>query len=241
MSERMIERAIIMAAGIGQRLQPVTLATPKPLVKVNGICMIDTLIAALHENHIYEIYVVVGYLKEQFYAWAKQYDGVTLIENPWYDTCNNIASLFVAREHLDNAIIMDGDQILRNPTILHRAFTRSGYSCVWTNEPTDEWLLTVNDGIVTDCSRNGGAGGWQLFSVSRWTAEDGQKLKAHLELEFMERRNWDIYWDDVALFCHPEDYRLGVYPIHAGDVIEIDSLAELCETDPTHISGEYGA
>ena len=61
-----VKRAIIMAAGIGKRMQPVTLATPKPLVKVNGIRMIDTVIQGLHNNGIHEIYVVVGYLKEQF-------------------------------------------------------------------------------------------------------------------------------------------------------------------------------
>lgn len=241
MAEQMIERAIIMAAGIGQRLRPVTLATPKPLVKVNGVRMIDTLITALHINHIYEIYVVIGYRKEQFYEWAKQYDGVHLIENPWYDTCNNIASLCVAREHLENAMIMDGDQIIRTPAILHREFTHSGYSCAWTDEPTNEWLLTLKGDTVMKCSRTGGAGGWQLFSVSRWTKEDGQRLKMHLEQEFIERKNRDIYWDDVAPFCHPEDYQLGVYPIHSGDIIEIDSLAELCEADPTYKHGGYGA
>ena len=238
MSEQIIERAIIMAAGIGQRLQPVTLATPKPLVKVNGVPMIDSLIAALHANHILEIYVVVGVLKEQFFEWGKQYDDVQLIENPWYDVCNNIASLYVAREHLENAVIMDGDQIIRNPSILHREFTYSGYSCAWTNEPTNEWLLTLNGDIVTNCSRTGGKSGWQLFSVSRWTKEDGQRLKTHLEQEFIERKNRNIYWDDVALFCHPKDYQLGVYPIHAGDIIEIDSFAELCEADPSYIIGE---
>ena len=143
MSEHIVERAIIMAAGIGQRLRPVTLTTPKPLVTVNGVCMIDTIIAALHENEIHEIYVVVGYLKEQFYEWAKKYNGITLIENPWYAECNNIASLYVAREYLNNAIILDGDQIIRNPAILHREFTRSGYSCAWTDRATNEWLLTV--------------------------------------------------------------------------------------------------
>lgn len=146
MSEHIVERAIIMAAGIGQRLRPVTLTTPKPLVTVNGVCMIDTIIAALHENEIHEIYVVVGYLKEQFYEWAKKYNGITLIENPWYAECNNIASLYVAREYLNNAIILDGDQIIRNPAILHREFTRSGYSCAWTDRATNEWLLTVKNG-----------------------------------------------------------------------------------------------
>ena len=55
-----VERAIIMAAGFGSRMSPLTLETPKPLVKVNGTRMIDTVICGLHENGIYEIYVVVG-------------------------------------------------------------------------------------------------------------------------------------------------------------------------------------
>ena len=234
MSKHIVERAIIMAAGIGQRLRPVTLTTPKPLVTVNGVCMIDTIIAALHENEIHEIYVVVGYLKEQFYEWAKKYDGITLIENPWYAECNNIASLYVAREYLNNAIILDGDQIIRNPAILHREFTRSGYSCAWTDRATNEWLLTVENGIVTKCSHTGGDHGWQLFSVSRWTAEDGQRLRKHLELEFVQNENRSIYWDDVAMFCHPDEYQFGVYPISAEDLREIDSFTELCEADSSY-------
>lgn len=234
MSEHIVERAIIMAAGIGQRLRPVTLTTPKPLVTVNGVCMIDTIIAALHENEIHEIYVVVGYLKEQFYEWAKKYNGITLIENPWYAECNNIASLYVAREYLNNAIILDGDQIIRNPAILHREFTRSGYSCAWTDRATNEWLLTVKNGIVTKCSHTGGDHGWQLFSVSRWTAEDGQRLRKHLELEFVQNENRSIYWDDVAMFCHPDEYQFGVYPISAEDLREIDSFTELCEADSSY-------
>ena len=50
-----VERAIIMAAGLGNRMHPVTLTTPKPLVKVNGTRMIDTVIDGLHKNGIYEI------------------------------------------------------------------------------------------------------------------------------------------------------------------------------------------
>ncbi len=53
--------------------EAVTLTTPKPLVKVNGIRMIDTVIEGLHQNGIYEIYVVVGYLKDQFMGLEQEY------------------------------------------------------------------------------------------------------------------------------------------------------------------------
>ena len=83
----MVKRAIIMAAGIGKRMQPLTFETPKPLVKVNGIRMIDTVVSALHQNGITEIYVVVGHLKNQFYEWASHWPGIEIVENPYYDTC----------------------------------------------------------------------------------------------------------------------------------------------------------
>lgn len=223
-----------MAAGLGNRMHPVTLTTPKPLVRVNGIRMIDTVIEGLHSNGIYEIYIVVGYLKEQFKPLEKEYPGVKLIENTYYDTCNNISSLYVAREYIENAIILDGDQIIYNQTILNAEFERSGYNSVWTDEETDEWLQNVENGIVISCSRTGGKGGWQLYSISRWTAEDGKKLKHHIEIEFDQKHNRQIYWDDVALFCYPDEYQLGIRPMNKEDIIEVDNLSELISLDASY-------
>ena len=223
-----------MAAGYGTRLRTITLSTPKPLIKVNGIRMIESVIEALLKNDIREIYVVTGYLAEKFNFLEEKYSEVTLIYNPYYSKYNNISSLYVARDHLKDVIILDGDQIIKNDKILDPNFEKSGYNCVWSEEHTDEWLLQVEKNTIVSCSRNGGEKGWRLYSISRWSQEDGQKLKADLEYQFEVEKNYDIYWDDVALFCSPQNYDLGIREMNLDDVIEIDTIDELRLVDKSY-------
>lgn len=229
------KNAIILAAGKGTRLNPITLDTPKPLIKVNGKRMIDTIIEALQGNEINDIYIVVGYLKEKFEILKKEYPFIKIIENPYYNTCNNISSLYVARDYLENSIIMDADQIIYNKKIIFPNFEKSGYNCTWSEDFTNEWLLTVDENkIVQECSRSGGKKGWRLYSVSRWNAKDGKKLKKYLEEEFIDKKNTQIYWDDVAIFCHPDNFDLTIYEMNEKDMTEIDNLDELAIIDKSY-------
>ena len=228
-------RAIIMAAGKGERMRPLTATTPKPMIRVNGTRMIDTVIDAILANGIDDIVIVTGYLGEKFRELSEKYPMVRFVDNPLYDTCNNISSLYAAREYLDRAVmIMDADQIIKDRSILDPEFVRSGYNAVKINGMTDEWVMTVEDGIVTSCSRNGGDKGWQLYSISRWSSEDACKLRRLVEEDFEVKERRDVYWDDIPMFLHPDEFELGIREMNEGDMTEIDSYEELIKIDPSY-------
>jgi CTP:phosphocholine cytidylyltransferase-like protein len=229
-----VERAIITAAGFGSRMNPVTLDTPKPLVPVNGKPMIETTIDALRKQGICEIYVIVGYLKEKFEYLTEKYPGLELIENPDYKTANSISSLYAARAHLANSIVLDGDQIIYNDSVFAPEFERSGYNASYKEDGVPEWLAEIDEkGIIQKVTIEGAEKGWAISGICRWTEEDAKKLARHLEIEFKEKNNRDIYWDAVALWIYPHEYELGIFVQEKlSDVVEVDSLEELAEIDP---------
>lgn len=95
------KRAIILAAGFGMRMVPINTEMPKGLLEVNGEPLIERIIKQLHEVGIQEIYVVVGFMKEKYEYLMDEY-GVELVVNPDYASKNNLHSLKLVKEHLEN-------------------------------------------------------------------------------------------------------------------------------------------
>ncbi len=227
-----IDNAIIMAAGKGTRMRPLTYQTPKPLIKVNGKPMIESVIDGLHQNGIDDITVVVGYLSEHFAYLTNKYTGLKLINNPYYDRYNNISSLYVARNELKNTVILDGDQVVTNTQILDRHFNYSGYAGVKIDQWSDEWIMHVNnENRIISCNRDGDDHGWRLYSLSKWRAMDSERLKRLLTHEFEDLHHYDLYWDDVAMFKYFDQFELTMMPIKRNDIIEIDNLDQLREVE----------
>ena len=124
------KRAIFLAAGFGSRMVPVTLDTPKPLVRVNGKRIIDGLIDACLGAGIEEIYIIRGYLGEKFDELLEKYPMIKFTENPLYDKANNISSALLARELLQNAYVFEADLLLANPEIITKYHCGSDFLAI---------------------------------------------------------------------------------------------------------------
>ena len=115
-----VKRAVFLAAGFGSRMVPLTFNTPKPLVRVHGTRMIDTLLDAVVAAGIPEIIIVRGYLGEQFDQLLYKYPMIKFMENPMYNEANNISSAMVVRYLFQNAYVLEADLVLSNPSIIRK-------------------------------------------------------------------------------------------------------------------------
>lgn len=228
-----VKRAVIFAAGFGSRLVPITLNTPKPLVRVKGKRIIDSLLDAVIAAGIEDIYIVRGYLGEQFDQLLYKYPGLKFIDNPAYNEANNISSAMCARTLLRGAYLCEADLLLYNPEIISKYQYQSNYLGVPV-EVTDDWCLHCKGGYVTELTI-GGKDCYHLFGISYWSEEDGAKLEGHIEQVYNSPGGRERYWDQVALEYYIDEYKIAVRTCTFDDIAEIDTYRELKQIDETYI------
>ncbi len=228
------KRAIFIAAGFGTRLVPITLNTPKPLVRVHGVRIIDRLIDACLEAGIDEIYIVRGYLGELFDQLLYKYPMIKFLENPVYNEANNISSSLVARYMLSNAYVFEADLLISNPSIIRKYHYTSDFLGI-KKERSDDWCFKVKDGMILE-EKVGGEGSdiWQMVGISYWNEADGHKLSQDIADVYASPGGKERYWEQVPLVYRKEHYQVAVLECHDEDIVEIDTFNELKAIDKTY-------
>lgn len=217
-------RAILLAAGMGTRLRPMTLTTPKSLVEVNGKPMLERQIEFLKEIDIDEIIVVTGYLNEKFKYLREKY-GVKLIHNDKFNIYNNIYTMYLVREYLGDSYVIDADVYLHR-NFLERDIEKSTYFSGYKTGFKNEWKLDCdeNDKVSNIIVADGE--GYILSGISYWSKNDAIIITNELEKYIENGKFKDLYWDDVV---KDNLSKLDVYirKINSEDSFEIDSLEDL--------------
>ncbi|MBQ3464638.1 phosphocholine cytidylyltransferase family protein [Candidatus Saccharibacteria bacterium] len=229
------KRAIYLAAGLGSRLSPITINTPKPLVRVNGKRIIETSIDACLQAGIQEIYIVTGHLADEFEVLLKKYPMIKFIFNPDYNKANNIGSVIVSSHLLENAYVLEADLLINNPTIIRKYHYHSDVLGIWKEESDDWCLVPDDDGFVAE-ETLGNAECYQMVGIYYWNQQDGKKLQKDIQDAFDNLSNGrDKYWETIPNQVHQGEYKIEIIPCSQTDVIEIDTLEELRQIDTSYI------
>lgn len=219
-------RAILLAAGMGTRLRPLTENTPKSLIKINGEPLLERQIKFLKEKQINEIYIVIGYLSEKFSYLEEKYN-VKLIENRYYDKYNNLYTMYLVRNHLKDAYVIDADVYLRR-NIFKKNLKKSCYFSGMKETQEKEWKLIFNEELKVIEIEEVSGKNYIMSGVSYWNKEDGEYLKKELEkaiemIDTDEVKNY--YWDNIVR-NNLNKLNVNIEKINSDDWYEIDTIED---------------
>lgn len=217
-------RAILLAAGMGTRLRPLTLDTPKSLIEVNKKPLLERQVEFLKEKGINEIIVVTGYLNEKF-EYLKEKYGVRLVYNDKYNVYNNVYTMYLVKDYLADSYVIDADVYI-NRNFIDNNVIDSTYFTAYKKDVKNEWRLNFNDNKKVQSIDIISGEGYILSGVSYWSVEDGKAIAEELEKVIEEGDFSDLYWDDIV---KDNLDKLDVYVniIDEDDIFEIDNLEEL--------------
>ena len=218
-------RAILLAAGMGTRLRPLTLETPKPLIKINGESIIERQIRALREIGIQEIIVVTGYLREKFEFLEEKY-GVKLIYNDKYNIYNNIYTMHLVKDYLENSYVIEGD-IYLNRNFLKKNMEKSSYFSAPKHGYCNEWMLKIDEqDNVLNIEVGSEDGEYIMCGVSYWNENDARFIISKLNECIFTGNFSELFWDDIVK-NNIKDMNIKIEKIKEDDVYEIDSIEDL--------------
>ncbi len=169
------KNAIILAAGLGSRLRPLTNLCPKPLVKVNGTPILHNALHNLQAVGVEEVTIVVGYRKDAIqYACGSRFGTLEIkyVESPLFDRTGSAYSLWLAREALlsGDCFLLEGD-VFFEEDVLHYLMNSAAADAAAVTPFTE-----LMEGSAVLLSDSGSISGFRMKQTAAKLAAHGPRL-----------------------------------------------------------------
>lgn len=216
--------AIILSAGFGMRMVPINMETTKGLLEIKGEVLIERIIRQLNKAGIQDIYVVVGFMKEQ-YEYLIDLFQVKLITNPEYAVKNNLHSMKKAAEYLSNTYVIPCDIWCR-----YSPFSRnelySWYMVADKNDSESKVRVNRKHELVLSEKRQGGN---RMIGIAYISEKEADIIKGRI-YKLCDDAGYDkAFWEE-ALY---NDERMIVQAkvVPSEDFVEINTYEQLRALD----------
>lgn len=218
------KNAIILAAGFGMRMVPINTMYTKGMLKVNGEPLVERLICQLHEAGVNNIYIIVGFMKEEYEYLIDKYN-VKLIVNKYYMEKNNLHSLKLASKYIGNSYIIPCDVWCgMNP---------------FANEEKDSWYMVndlVDEESIFRLNRKNNlnvigkdSAGNGMVGIAYINKIDSEWLISEINALCNDPVYDDCFWEQALIEDGKMKIRANV--VHSSQYVEINTYEQLRELD----------
>jgi len=234
-------KAIILAAGKGERLMPLTSDTPKSLLELeNGTTLLESQLITINKTAVDKVVIVTGYLTEKIESkvqrYSKEYNiDIQIIYNPFFDISNNLLSLWQARHEMESDfIIINGDDIF-NDSVLFGLLEHDKnelITMVIDRKETydeDDMKLIVENGRILEVSKKiplNEANG-ESIGMIRVTGEAKSIMVDTMERMVRNKKNMQVFYLAMIQELINQGIVVGYYEISSKDWAEIDFHPDL--------------
>ena len=223
-----VTNAIILAAGKSKRFKPISDYCPKGLSIIKGEVLVERQIKQLQAVGVTDITLVVGYKKEMFFYLADKYD-VKIVINEQYDIQDNVSSLRLVLDQLDNTYICSVDNYY--PENLFNTYEYRGfYSTVYVENNSDEWIVrTDENGLINDVNI-GSPSGHIMLGFVYFDREFSENFRRVIhDVEGIDEYNHHVW--EYLYMKHLDTLKLEIKEFDKNSILEFDTIDDAINFD----------